>query len=191
MLFLLAALIAFSIGVIGSSPGAFNSLTIYILWPIVFYILFWNLNSKDLYALKNTIYFSYACSFSLFVLFIIDKFYSKIPHLDTLLKNFDFRFNASGIHFEYYMPSLPSFLITFVYCLYSTFVSSQMSKKISISNALILISSFALLIISGRSAIYIVLLINFYPNNYIYSTEKVYGLFYIVYVYFIIYILKL
>ena len=172
MLFLLAALIAFSIGVIGSSPGAFNSLTIYILWPIVFYILFWNLNSKDLYALKNTIYFSYVCSFSLFVLFIIDKFYFKIPHLDILLKNFDFRFNASGIHFEYYMPSLPSFLITFVYCLYSTFVSSQMSKKISMSNALILISSFALLIISGRSAIYIVLLINFFILIIIFTVQK-------------------
>ena len=174
MLFLLAAFVAFVMGVIESSPGAFNSLTIYILWPIVFYILFWSLNSKDLCALKNTICFSYICSLSLFILFIIDKFYMKIPYIDILLINFDFRFNANGNHLEYYMPSLPSFLITFVYFLYSTFIPSKVSKNTSISNALILISSFALLIISGRSAIYIALVINFFILISIFIVQKRY-----------------
>jgi len=172
MLFLLAAIVAFTIGVIGSSPGAFNSLTIYILWPIVFYILFWNLDSKDLYALKNTIYFSYLCSLILFALFITDKFYFEMSYLDFLLKSFDFRFNTKGTHFEYYIPSLPSFLITFVYCLYSTFASAKRNKNISIFNAFILMSSFTLLLISGRSAVYIVLIINFLLLIFCFTVQK-------------------
>lgn len=160
-LFLFASIVSFVIGFVNSNPGAINSVTIYILWPLVFYTLFWNLNKSDLNYLKNTIYISYFCSINIFILFIIDKLFLDIYFLDPLLKNFDFRFSINDNFFEYYMPSLPSFLITFVYCLYSTLVPSKFRKNISILNIIILVSSFTLLLISGRSAIYIALGINF------------------------------
>lgn len=166
ILFIINILISFFfflLGFINEGPGAIRTTTVYLLWPLL-YLYFIFVSRSDLFIKKinSIIILGGIISSILIMLFIYSTFFPFPISLDHLKENLDFKSNFLYDGFS----QVHSANLTTVFYVVPFMLSIMMlpSKyKLNINKSVLFISfitCFFLIILSGRRAFWIVLIIS-------------------------------
>ena len=159
---LISSFLFFLIGVFNNGPGAFRTTTVYIFWPFLyFYFIAFGVSFKLIENTKNIILIGGLISSLLILLFICNTIY-PISSIITILGDFlDFK---SNFLYDGFSQVQSTNLTTVFYTLIFSMSILMMPKhfRLNINNPLLLttfILSLIIIIISGRRAFWLVLLL--------------------------------
>jgi hypothetical protein len=150
-------------GIIRSNPGAIPVSTVYLLWPVI-YFLFIGLTIKktQIVPLLNTIIYGGLASILLILIFIYNNFFGFPVDLTYLVKVQDFGIYWESGAFELNSMNLATVLYCFVFVFTILIIPSNLNHLFANKKLLILIFFMCsiLIFISARRAFWLVCLLS-------------------------------